>query len=87
MVCAYDPVGYGVPYNHLMFADSREPLVEAALQVLCVTLDNEPSAGTSVDGTASGTVMEHGGDVSSTILKLDHHLGQRHRPSGLTSCR
>ncbi|ELU13895.1 hypothetical protein CAPTEDRAFT_157409 [Capitella teleta] len=45
MVCAYDPVGYGVPYNHLMFADSREPLVECALQVLCVTLDNEPGSG------------------------------------------
>ena len=26
-----------------MFSDTREPLVEAALQVLCVTLDNEPS--------------------------------------------
>ena len=34
IVCAYDPVGYGVPYNHLMFNDAREPLVEIALQVL-----------------------------------------------------
>ena len=42
-VCAYDPVGYGVPYNHLMFSDSREPLVEACLQVLCVTIDNDPT--------------------------------------------
>ena len=33
IVCAYDPVGYGVPYNHLMFNDAREPLVEIALQV------------------------------------------------------
>lgn len=32
-VCAYDPVGYGLPYNHLMFNDSREYLVEVALQV------------------------------------------------------
>ncbi|CAH8592156.1 unnamed protein product [Schistosoma intercalatum] len=32
VVCAYDPVGLGVPYNHLMFSDSREPLVEVALQ-------------------------------------------------------
>ena len=32
-VCSYDPVGYGVPYNHLMFNDSREPLVEVSLQV------------------------------------------------------
>ncbi|WAQ96014.1 HID1-like protein [Mya arenaria] len=41
VVCAYDPVGYGLPYNHLMFTDSREALVESALQVLCVTMENE----------------------------------------------
>ncbi|VDN22508.1 unnamed protein product [Gongylonema pulchrum] len=41
VVCAYDPVGYGVPYNYLLFTDSREPLVQAALQVLIVCLDNE----------------------------------------------
>ena len=33
IVCAYDPIGYGLPYNHLMFNDAREPLVEIALQV------------------------------------------------------
>lgn len=27
-VCSYDPVGLGVPYNHLLFADTLEPLVE-----------------------------------------------------------
>ncbi|XP_064624817.1 protein HID1-like isoform X2 [Lineus longissimus] len=41
IVCAYDPVGYGVPYNHLMFSDFREPLVETALQVLCVMMEND----------------------------------------------
>ncbi|XP_018319000.1 protein HID1 [Agrilus planipennis] len=40
-VCAYDPVGLGVPYNHLIFNDSLEPLVEAALQILIVTLDHD----------------------------------------------
>ena len=39
VVCAYDPVGLGLPYNHLLFTDSREPLVESALQLLIVTLD------------------------------------------------
>ena len=38
IVCAYDPVGYGVPYNHLMFNDAREPLVEIALQVRIVVM-------------------------------------------------
>uniref|UniRef100_A0A4W6G105 HID1 domain containing n=1 Tax=Lates calcarifer TaxID=8187 RepID=A0A4W6G105_LATCA len=39
VVCAYDPVGYGIPYNHLLFSDYREQLVEQAVQVLIVTLD------------------------------------------------
>ncbi|XP_026285011.1 protein HID1 isoform X2 [Frankliniella occidentalis] len=42
-VCAYDPVGMGVPYNHLLFSDSMEPLVDVALQILIVTLDHDTS--------------------------------------------
>jgi len=56
IVCAYDPVGYGMPYNHLMFTDSREPLVEAALHVLCVTLDAE-SGGTAVTSATPSEVI------------------------------
>ncbi|KAF8569827.1 hypothetical protein P879_07036 [Paragonimus westermani] len=41
VVCAYDPVGFGLPYNYLMFSDTREPLVEVALQVLCIVLEAE----------------------------------------------
>ncbi|KIH53941.1 hypothetical protein ANCDUO_15915 [Ancylostoma duodenale] len=41
VVCAYNPVGMGLPYNYLLFNDSREPLVEAALQVLIVCLDKD----------------------------------------------
>lgn len=44
-VCAYDPVGLGVPYNHLIFTDSLEPLVDVALQILIVTLDYDTSCG------------------------------------------
>ena len=56
VVCAYDPVGYGMPYNHLMFTDSREPLVEVALHVLCATLEgSEPAVAPSdvIAGTAN----------------------------------
>ncbi|XP_023720338.1 protein HID1 isoform X1 [Cryptotermes secundus] len=42
-VCAYDPVGLGVPYNHLLFSDLVEPLVDTALQILIVTLDHDTS--------------------------------------------
>ncbi|KAL6477143.1 hypothetical protein MHYP_G00156420 [Metynnis hypsauchen] len=43
VVCAYDPVGYGIPYNHLLFSDYREQLVEQAVQILIVTLEHEGS--------------------------------------------
>lgn len=42
-ICAYDPVGFGVPYNHLLFTDNTEPLVETCLQILIVTLDHDMS--------------------------------------------
>ncbi|XP_063070822.1 protein HID1 [Engraulis encrasicolus] len=45
VVCAYDPVGYGIPYNHLLFADYREALVEQALQILITTLEHEGGSG------------------------------------------
>ncbi|XP_043787668.1 protein HID1 isoform X3 [Apis laboriosa] len=48
-VCAYDPVGLGVPYNHLLFTDSLEPLVDVALQILIVTLDHDTSGSTSLE--------------------------------------
>ena len=68
-VCAYDPVGYGVPYNHLMFSDHGEPLVEGALQVLTVTLDNEPGAGVpSVDGTGTGSTAMEQAEVGEVII-------------------
>ncbi|XP_029621394.1 protein HID1 isoform X1 [Salmo trutta] len=56
VVCAYDAVGYGVPYNHLMFSDYREVLVEHAVQILIVTLEHEagPAAAQhSLDHSAS----------------------------------
>lgn len=45
ITCSYDPVGFGMPYNHLIFADSLEPLVDVSLQILVVTLDHDASGG------------------------------------------
>ncbi|XP_025995355.1 protein HID1 [Solenopsis invicta] len=53
-VCAYDPVGYGVPYNHLLFTDSLEPLVDVALQILIVTLDHDTTGGVPLEEGAVG---------------------------------
>ncbi|XP_078474678.1 protein HID1-like [Lampetra planeri] len=60
VVCAYDPVGYGLPYNHLIFSDSREPLVEVACQVLVVTLDCD-AATAGAAATGSGGAAGGGG--------------------------
>ncbi|OQR77610.1 UPF0663 transmembrane protein C17orf28-like [Tropilaelaps mercedesae] len=40
-VCGYDPYSSLMPLNHLLFEDSREPLVEIALQLFIVTLDHD----------------------------------------------
>lgn len=40
-VCAYDPVGIGIPYNHLLASECTEPFVETCLQILIVTLDHD----------------------------------------------
>ncbi|CAH1794429.1 unnamed protein product, partial [Owenia fusiformis] len=73
IVCAYDPVGYGVPYNHLMFNDSREPLVEIALQVLCVTLENENAEKTQDQD------KDAGGDCITSDNLFVNYLSRIHR--------
>ena len=42
-VTGYQPAS-GLPYNYLLWADSKEGLVEVALQVLVVTLETDPKA-------------------------------------------
>ncbi|KAL0089759.1 high-temperature-induced dauer-formation protein-domain-containing protein [Phycomyces blakesleeanus] len=37
--CKYNPLGWGVPYNHVMFTDTREQLVSMCLRTLLVILD------------------------------------------------
>ena len=48
VACTYDPVGWGVPYNYLIFADAREELTYVALQLLSVLLEYEPAHGAFV---------------------------------------
>ena len=60
VICSYDPIGYGVPYNHLMMSDTREPLVEVALQVLCVCLENDVETYTTDD------------DQEETVITLNY---------------
>lgn len=41
-LCSYRPNGI-IPFNHLLFNDTREPLIEVCLQLLIVTLDYDYS--------------------------------------------
>ena len=42
-ICSYDPSG--VPYHHLLWTDTREPLVEACSQLLVVLLEKPSDKG------------------------------------------
>ncbi|KAI6176604.1 hypothetical protein M3Y97_00816300 [Aphelenchoides bicaudatus] len=50
VVCSYDPVGYGLPYNYLLMSDCREPLVQASLHVLIVCLDRDTQLNSDESG-------------------------------------
>jgi hypothetical protein len=52
IVFSYNPVGY-LPYNYLLFTDTREPLVEVAAQLLCITLDNSSFSSTDASSSSS----------------------------------
>ncbi|GMT06249.1 hypothetical protein PENTCL1PPCAC_28423, partial [Pristionchus entomophagus] len=57
-VCSYDPVGMGMPYNYLLFSDTREPLVEASLQLLIACLDKDSAPKTDESGYAENFFIQ-----------------------------
>ncbi|XP_074598309.1 protein HID1 isoform X2 [Brevipalpus obovatus] len=57
-VFAYDPAGY-LPFNHLIFSDSKENLVEMCLQILIVTLDHDFSTDASGRVVNDPTIHEN----------------------------
>ncbi|XP_020611315.1 protein HID1-like [Orbicella faveolata] len=77
IVCCYDPLGYGVPYNHLMFADYREPLVEVAAQLLVVLLDHETMQ--QAAATMNGTDAEHAFEEPPVDNLFCNYLSRIHR--------
>lgn len=88
-VCAYDPVGLGVPYNHFIFADTMEPLVEVCLQILIVTLDHDVAVqhcSTSMGGQGSPSVV--GFDDGNTIGDnlFINYLSRVHRDEDFNFC-
>lgn len=78
-VCNYDPVGtFGVPYNHLIFQDFQEPLVEVCLQLLIVTLDHDVTCNTPSTPTSSisASFQAHEESVDNLFI---NYLSRIHR--------
>lgn len=69
LVCAYDPVGYGIPYNHLLFSNYREQLVEQALQILIVTLEHEAGSAASAALQALNTSTSPTAEEEQEVLR------------------
>lgn len=82
-VCAWHPVGT-LPYNHLLFQDYQEPLVEVCLQLLIVTLDHDvgmchtPMATSPTSSVMSSSlhVAEESGTIDNLFI---NYLSRIHR--------
>ncbi|GBP81078.1 Protein HID1 [Eumeta japonica] len=74
-VCSYDPVGLGLPYNHLLFSDTLEPLVEVALQILIVTLDHDTNGALMSDSEEKFMYyVLKSSDVLDVLVPILYHL-------------
>ncbi len=77
IVFSYNPVGY-LPYNYLLFTDTREPLVEVAAQLLCITLDNSSFSSTDASSSlANKTLPSLPGDDGPNLFI--NYLSRIHR--------
>ena len=74
IVFSYNPGGY-LPYNYLLFTDTREPLVEIAAQLLCITLDN--SSFEQISSPTSKTLPSLPSDESPNLFL--NYLSRIHR--------
>ncbi|XP_077591164.1 protein HID1 [Stigmatopora nigra] len=75
VVSAYDPVGYGIPYNHLLFSDYREQLVEQAAQILVVALEHDGGAPRRPSSACGGEERESSGPENLFV----NYLSRIHR--------
>ncbi|CAF1688156.1 unnamed protein product, partial [Adineta ricciae] len=75
IVFSYDPVGY-LPYNYLLFTDTREPLVEVAAQLLCITLDHNSSMVSDQVPSSPMNQMPSGDDCPNLFV---NYLSRIHR--------
>jgi hypothetical protein len=78
---SYDPVGWGMPYNHVIFTDSREGLADTSLQVrpstFCSPRELTHSRNTAHAHGRHTTHTGVGGAAEPRALDSDHAAGRR----------
>ena len=80
ILCAYDPIGLGVPYNHILFRDYREPLVVICCQILIVTLDHQLLPSEEYDNLQLDSSSENDNSCNLFI----NYLSRIHRDEDFT---
>ena len=78
-LCAYDPVGLGVPYNHILFRDNREPLVVVCCQILIVALDHHVKSESESENYTNGGSLSSLTDSGSSFNLFINYLSRIHR--------
>ncbi|CAG8509868.1 1865_t:CDS:10 [Ambispora gerdemannii] len=84
----YNPAGWGVPYNYMVFADAREVLVTLCLQVLLVLLDyRAPANRVNTDSaiTASSEPASRRGSSIDATINSNETLSVNYHPSSPSS--
>lgn len=76
-MCVYDP--NGLPYNHLIFTDSAEPLVEVCLQLLIVTLDHDITCHSPGTPKSSASFQNAADEVNIVDNLFINYLSRIHR--------
>ncbi|CAG8439428.1 1323_t:CDS:10 [Ambispora leptoticha] len=69
----YNPAGWGVPYNYMVFADARETLVTLCLQVLLVLLDYRAPANRVNTDPITGEVPKRVASIETTNNEAPFH--------------
>ncbi|KYQ89779.1 hypothetical protein DLAC_11787 [Tieghemostelium lacteum] len=76
----YDPIGWGIPYNHLMFADDHEAAAKLSIQVLNVLLSFDPYVTLQHPPSQSNSPNEpHLHSASSSSLPSQQQQQQQHQ--------
>jgi len=51
----YDPIGWGIPYNHIMFADDHEAVSKLSVQILNILLTYDPEIENEIKSISTST--------------------------------